>query len=383
LKIWQLDPANLTPYYDMALAKALAEAGQSIRFISSRYLYENLEYPKNYRFDEVYFRGLDHPLIRKNKLLRQILRGLSYPLGHWQLLQSAKHERPDILHIQWSRLPIFDNWLISEMKKLSVPIVHTVHDVIPLFSRMDNSGLGKVYAAADALIVHSEANAKALLEAFPMILPEKVHRIPMIAFPDPDNLPMPKNASQAEARRLLSIAPDAPMVLFFGAMKPYKGVDILAEAIERLDDSVEFWLVGAPDAEAEIVLSRLAKRKNVHIVADYIPAQELWRYHMAADLVVFPYRHIFQSAALITALAYGKAVMVSDVGGMPETIDGNGWIVPAEDSAALSAALKEAVSNREQWAAMGQRSREIILQDYSPAAVAAKHIELYQRLAAT
>ena len=50
LKIWQLDPANLTPYYDMALAKALAEAGQSIRFISSRYLYEDLEYPKKLCF---------------------------------------------------------------------------------------------------------------------------------------------------------------------------------------------------------------------------------------------------------------------------------------------------------------------------------------------
>jgi glycosyltransferase involved in cell wall biosynthesis len=379
VKIWQLDPANLTPYYDMALAEALAEAGEAVRFISSRYLYEDLHYPQSYQVDEIYFRGLDNALLRKNAPLRQLLRGLSYPLGHWQVLQKAKKERPDILHIQWSRLPIFDSWLIAEMKKRGLPVVHTVHDVIPIFSRMDSAGLGKVYAAADALIVHSEANAEALLEAFPMILPQRVHHIPMIAFPDPANLPMPKGATQADARRLLGIGPDVPVVLFFGAMKAYKGVDILAKAIEKLDDSAEFWLVGAPDAEHEALLARL-RGKHVHSVADYVPANEVWRYHLAADLVVFPYRHIFQSAALITALAYGKAVIVSDVGGMPETLDGNGWLVPAEDSAALTTVLREAVSNRERLEEMGRRSREIILRDYAPAVVAEKHRALYRSL---
>jgi glycosyltransferase involved in cell wall biosynthesis len=379
VKIWQLDPANLTPYYDMALAQALAEAGETVRFITSRYLYEELYYPKSYQVDEIYFRGLDSAVLRKDVLLRQVLRGLSYPLGHWQLVQAAKKERPDILHIQWSRLPIFDSWLIAEMKKLALPVVHTVHDVIPIFSRMDSSGLGKVYAAADALIVHSEANAKALLAAFPMILSERVHHIPMIAFPDPRNLPMPIDASQSNARQLLGIAPDAKVALFFGAMKQYKGVDILVQAIESMDESGEFWLVGAPDAEHEALIPNFNK-KNVHIVADYVPANEVWRYHLAADLVIFPYRHIFQSAALITALAYGKAVVVTDVGGMPETLDGNGWLVPPEDSAALAAVLREALSNREQLAAMGQRSREIILRDYAPAAVSGKHLTLYRSL---
>lgn len=375
--IWQLDPANLTPYYDMALSDALAQTGAKLRFISSHYLYEDLEYPASYQVDERYFRGLDHSILRKNASLRQILRGISYPFGHWNVLQAARREKPDILHIQWSRLPVFDLWLMQQIKSLGIPIVHTVHDVIPIFSRMDNRGLGEVYAAADALIVHSQANAKALLDAYPSLAPEKIHQIPMIAFPDPSHLPMPKGATQVDARQLLGIDEAAKVVLFFGAMKAYKGLDILAQAI---NDEAEYWLVGAPDADSQAILSRLSGRKNVHIMADYVPANEVWRYHLAADLVIFPYRHIFQSAALITALSYGKAVIVTDVGAMPETIDGNGWIIPPEDSAALARALHDALSDRERLAQMGETSRQLILRDYAPAVVAQKHITLYRSL---
>src|SRR5262245_19600417 len=100
----------------MALAQALAEAGETVRFISSRYLYEDLEVSQSYQTEELYFHGLDHALLRKNTSLRQLLRGLSYPLGHWRFLQAAKREGPDIVHIQWSRLPLFDAWLIAELK---------------------------------------------------------------------------------------------------------------------------------------------------------------------------------------------------------------------------------------------------------------------------
>ncbi|HWR96917.1 MAG TPA: hypothetical protein VN317_00690 [Candidatus Methanoperedens sp.] len=65
---------------------------------------------------------------------------------------------------------------------------------------------------------------------------------------------------------------------------------------------------------------------------------------------------------------------------MPETITDNGWIVPPEDNAALARVLREAVADRAKLAAMGHRSRELILRNHAPLAVAEKHLALYRSL---
>ena len=109
LNVWLLDPAQLTPYYNVTLADALVQTGCNVRYIASPYLYDtNLSYSDRFKVDYLYFKGLHNPKLIRYPNLRRILRGISYPLGHLQLIRQLRQNRPDILHIQWSRVPYFD-----------------------------------------------------------------------------------------------------------------------------------------------------------------------------------------------------------------------------------------------------------------------------------
>ncbi len=386
MHIWQIDPVNITPYYDLALCEALVKAGHEVRFITSKYLYDPaLVYPKDINVDLQYFKLLEHPLLLRLPFARKILRGLLYPLGHIQLIAQIWRHRPDIVHIQWSRLPAFDRWLAAAIKRMGIPLVHTVHDVEPLFTYGLFSGrLEDVYAYVDAFIVHTEENRVRFLKHFSTVNPNSVRIIPMIANNDPL---IPVAATQALARQALNIDPTAFIVLSFGAVKNYKGLDVLGKAIPLLgdaDSNIQFWIVGRPetDQDAEL-LEKLRQLDRVHVHAEYVPSDQVWQYHLAADVLVFPYREITQSAALVTALNYGRAVIVTDVGGMPDMIKGNGWIVPAEDPQALATALREAVNNRERLQEMGNQSLKIIAEVNAPAVVAEQFIRLYEQIIAS
>jgi glycosyltransferase involved in cell wall biosynthesis len=105
----------------------------------------------------------------------------------------------------------------------------------------------------------------------------------------------------------------------------------------------------------------------------------VWEYHLAADVIVFPYRQITQSAALISAMAFGRAVIATDIGGLPETVDGNGWIVPRENPSALCAAILEAAENRDRTQQMGYRSSVLIAEKYAGSIIAQRTIQVYEK----
>ncbi len=382
LTIWQIDPVQITAYYDRAVCDALAAAGCRVRYITSRFLYDDLPPTSAFETELLYFRGLDHRVLLKLPRLRRALRALSYPLGHWQLAQQIRQAKPDIVHIQWSRLPRLDYALIRRIQSWHVPVVHTVHDVVPLFdvhARTDY--LQTIYSTVDRLVVHTEANRAALLERYPSIRPERISIVPLIVSP---NTAIPLEADQAAARHALGVPLDVPIVLFFGAIRPYKGLDILVDAFKQAIHSrpeLHLLVAGRPDsAQDTATLDTLRGQPNVTIRTEFIPYNQVWHYQLAADLAVFPYRSIYQSAALITSMSFGRAVIVSAVGGLPETIDGNGLIVPPENPDALAQAILEVVSDQQRLQQMGNRSRQLIDERHSGALVAERLIALYESL---
>jgi glycosyltransferase involved in cell wall biosynthesis len=283
-------------------------------------------------------------------------------------------------------MPVFDRWLAGAVKRLGIPLVHTIHDVELLFQQGRFTGrLQDVYAHVDAFVLHTEENRSRFLKIYPAANAAAVHVIPHILPRMSDERP-PVSDDQAKqlARQTLQINPSAFVVLAFGLVKAYKGFDILAQAIPPVtadDAQVEFWIVGKPDTEADKqVLESLRQLKQVHVRADYIPSNQVWQYHLAADVIVFPYRRITQSGALSTALNYGRAVIVTDVGGLPEAVNGNGWVIPPEDAAALAGALREAVADRARVQQMGVHSQELIARFHAPDVVGRQFVALYERL---
>jgi glycosyltransferase involved in cell wall biosynthesis len=171
---------------------------------------------------------------------------------------------------------------------------------------------------------------------------------------------------------------DKPVVLCFGLMRPYKGIDVLLEAWREVDDA-ELWIAGMP--RMDISPLRAAAPPNVRFVPRFITDDELPGYFQAADLVVLPYREIDQSGVLFTALAFGKPLLLSDVGGFPEiAATGAARTFPAGDAFALGAALAELLGDRAALGAIAANARALAQGQYSWEAVAAGTLELYRSL---
>lgn len=383
LNVWQFDPANLTPAYDIALCEALAAAGCDVRFITSRFLYDlTLVASSAVRTDFLYFRGLNHPVLTRLNRLRRLLRAASYPLGHRAFTRQLSQAPPDILHIQWSRVPRLDRGVIARAKALGIKTVHTVHDIVPLFDQTSAlDPLEAVYTLCDALVVHYESNRAELLRRYPRLDPDRVFVVPLIVG---KSYPPPPHATRELARRDLGLPPDAPVLLFFGGIRRYKGVDLLAQAFPRaraLRPDLHLLVIGRPETDEDAApLETLRTLPNVLVHSDYVPFDDVWRYHLAADVTVFPYRNIYGSAALTNAMEYGNPAIVTDVSTLPETIGDAGWIVPPEDPDALAAMMLAATADRDRGRVMGERGAAIIRERHSAAVVAEQTIALYQYL---
>ncbi len=172
-----------------------------------------------------------------------------------------------------------------------------------------------------------------------------------------------------------------PVVLMFGLMRPYKGIDVLLQAWRGVDgqapiEDAELWIAGLP--KMDISALQAAAPANVRFDPHFVTDDELPAYFERADLVVLPYLQADQSGVLFTALAFGKPLLLSDVGGFPEMEDtGAARIVPAGDAHALGQALRELLHDRAALTEMCVKARAAAHGRYSWETSARAHVELY------
>ena len=163
----------------------------------------------------------------------------------------------------------------------------------------------------DAVIVHTRQGAELLGGG------ENVHVIPHGAF---DHL-----TRQADERPLSAelAAVEGPVVLYFGVVRPYKGVDVLLEAFRQVEGA-ELWVVGRPLGVSMEHLRRLAPPGRVRFVDRYVSDVELPAFFRRADVLVLPHRNVDVSGVLFAGLAFGKAMVMCDVGGFRELVTDHG-----------------------------------------------------------
>lgn len=193
------------------------------------------------------------------------------------------------------------------------------------------------YHQGDRCLVHSASEEEALRS---LGVRSEICRVPHPA-PEPARLP-----GRAEARRRLGLGSE-PVFLFFGYVRPYKGVGVFLDALERLAQRESGpWsavIAGewyrAPSAEETARVGRLGSR--VRILNRFLPETEVEGLLASASLVVLPYLRGTQSGVALQAAAAGRPVLVTDVGGLAETVEEgvSGRIVPPGDAGALADAL--------------------------------------------
>jgi len=221
----------------------------------------------------------------------------------------------------------------------------------------------------DAVIVHTRFGAELLGGG------ERVHVIPHGAFEhltrQPREEPLPAELA----------AVDRPVVLYFGVIRPYKGVDVLVEAFRQVEDA-ELWVVGRPLEVSVEHLRRLAPPGRVRFVDRYVSDPELPAFLRRADLLVLPHRSVDVSGVLFAGLAFGKAMVLSDVGGFREVVEahGAGVLVPPEDPDALAAAIGALLSDDGERRRLEERALAAAEGPYSWDRIAGQTASLYEQV---
>jgi glycosyltransferase involved in cell wall biosynthesis len=356
-----VDPSAFTPPYDHALCSALGAQGADVELFTSRFAYGPVAQPHGYRRCESFYRlaaRISDPRARRvAKLVEHVPDMLRYRLAA---------RAADVVHFQWLTVQHLDGPLLPATR----PLVLTAHDILPREPRPgQRNAQRRLYERFDAIVVHSRHGAERLTGELG-VEGERVHVIPHGAFTHLSDASSPDTPPP--------FATGKPVVLCFGLMRPYKGIDLLLEAWRGIEDA-ELWIAGMPRMDISGLIE--AAPPGVRFVPRFIGDTELPAYFRRADLVVLPYRDIDQSGVLFTALAFGKPLLLSDVGGFPEVAaTGAARTFPSGDADALHCALGELLGDRDALSSLAAGARAAAENVYSWEATARQTLALYEHL---
>lgn len=251
-----------------------------------------------------------------------------------------------------SRIILLDGLLLPLWLRLwAGRYVHTAHNALPHSreqSRLFHWAYRWIYRFPHTIIAHTEKVAQQLESNFGV----GRHRIIVISIGLNEEMPT-TTATPAEARQRLGLPAQGPIALFFGKVEPYKGVDLLAEAwgFVRTPDAYLAIAGWCPDrAYTDLVRAAMQRSPRVASMAwreGFVPNEEVALWLQACDVVVMPYRNIYQSGVVFLCLRFGMPIVATDVGSLSEYIDASsGIITPPGDPAGFAAALDRFFASR-------------------------------------
>ena len=324
MRVQVVDPSAFTPPYDHALCAALARAGADVELITSRFAYGSVAAPDGYALREQFYRHARGAAGGRVRSLTKLAEHVPDMLRYRTVARDA-----DVVHFQWLDVQWLDRVLLPRR-----PLVLTAHDLLPREPRPGQVGAQRrLYDAVDSLGRPLRVRTRAA-RAGARPRSAQGSRDP------PRGVRAPGAPGAAAAPGRIGSRDAGPVVLFFGLLRPYKGIDVLLQAWRELPAGAgaELWIVGRPRMDIDALLRRRAAGRR--FVSRYVPDAELASFFRRADVVVLPYTRtdrFDQSGVLATALAFVTPMVLSDVGGFGEVAaTGAGLLVPPGDAAALA-----------------------------------------------
>lgn len=233
----------------------------------------------------------------------------------------------DLVHVQWWSYvlaPVYLTAVVTAKFLRHKKIIVTVHNVKPHESGfLKNIANSSIYKLGDHFVVHTAANRTALIDAA-KINEKRISVIPHgILLPDS---PL-SGISRRVAKQQLGLPPESKAILFFGIIRPYKGLDTLLSAMPNIITAEPHVVVVIAGKQWESwdkyqhIIDKHDLGSNVRKNLEFIPETAIETYFAAADLAVLPYKHFdSQSGAGSLALPFGRAMVVTDVGGLTELV---------------------------------------------------------------
>ena len=360
-------------HYTYNLLEGLARARkQSSLSLLTNYAYELRDKPRHFALLETHIRDSHY------------LKGVSL------IAKAVSREKPDLVHIQ-SVISARKDWVFFVLARVfGIRLVYTAHNILPHEESERNAfglkfSFAMIYRFSNAIIVHSNFAREELIRTF-RVDPGKIRVIDHGNYLFADTGSFDKRRS----RESLGIDPDAKVMLHFGAIREYKGIDELlyafAAVVKGLPEAV-LMIVG-PALEKKtpercrMLIKKLGLEAKVVLKEGYVPLDEVPLYFSCCDAAVFPYRRIYSSGALHLAYAFSKPVIAFATGALKESIEdgNNGLLVEPNDIGGLSMAMSRLLREDELRGRMGKASFELAVTRFSWDRIGEETMKFYSEL---
>jgi D-inositol-3-phosphate glycosyltransferase len=350
--------------YAFGLAKALMAEGVPFDLIGNDDLdcaefrnQPNLKF-LNLRGDQ---RSNARYLAKATRVLRYYRRLILYVLS----------SKPKLFHILWNnKFEYFDRTvLMLAYRLLGKKIVLTLHNVNARRrdggdSLLNRATLRIQYRLAHHLFVHTEKMRQDLMEEFG----ECRERVSVIPFGINNAVPI-TGLSARQAKQRLAVADGRKTILFFGNIAPYKGLEYLIEAFRSVRtrrSDCRLMIVGRPKncegywSGIRDSIREMLAAGQILLEDRFVPDEEVETYFKAADVLVLPYRYIYQSGVLFLGYSFGLPVLAADVGSLKdEIVEGRtGFTFKPENAPDLATTI-ERYFDSELFADLDNRRKEI------------------------
>jgi D-inositol-3-phosphate glycosyltransferase len=297
-----------------------------------------------------------------------------------RLFRYVLDARPRIFHVLWNnKLALFDRTLLMMFYKLAgKKIVFTAHNVNAGRRDGKDTWLNRItlrcqYALTDRIFVHTSKMMDELIGDFNV----KAEKVTIIPYGVNNAVPFTELTS-TEARQRLGLLRHEKVILYYGAIKSYKGLEYLVEAFQQIIERGDYRLLIAGEKKKgyeeywrsiqQAIDSHPSHPKILQRI-EFIPDAETETYFKAADIAVLPYTDIFQSGILFMAYNYGLPAIVTDVGSFAEdVVEGEtGYVCKPRDPADLARTIERFFDSElyRELASRRQGIRDYVLSKHS------------------
>jgi glycosyltransferase involved in cell wall biosynthesis len=372
-------------HYAVGLGTALMRQDVAMEVIGS----DEIDGPEFRGNPRVRFRNL-HGGQQSAGLVQRISRILVF---YARIFRYTVVSKARIFHILWNnKLQVFDRTLLTLFYKAAgKKVALTAHNVNAGRRDKKDSWLNRVtlkcqYKLADHVFVHTKKMKDELVGEFEV----KAEKITVIPYGVNNAVPFTE-LTGAQARERLGIPNDEKVILYFGAIKEYKGLEYLVAAFQQIAPQGNYRLIIAGERKKgheeywrSILQSIEAdpSRDKILMKIEFIPDAETETYFKAADVAVLAYTEIFQSGILFLAFNYGLPVIATDVGSFSEDIivGKTGFICRPRNADDLAAKIqsyfqselyrdlerrrpeiRDYANSRHSWDVVGEMTRDVYL----------------------